>query len=172
MTSLLNDISVHVVLSVEDTEGAVDVSKVETPNGNRGELRPRDSKYRLRLDALAFESLTWQPGPFFDALAGEGTRAEIADRASNAGAAGGDAFDRHVDPRERFDDDLKIGNEFTTVYLRATSEDGRERLEIRSRKMGYGTWLSAAELRGLARLDPSLFSELLRTPLGPEEDEH
>jgi hypothetical protein len=172
MSSLLNDIGVDVVFSMTDTEGSIDVSKVQTPNGNRVELSPRNGEYRLRLDPLAFESLAWQPGPFFDALAGEGTRTEIAERARDAGHVGGDAFDRHVDPQERSDDDLKIGNEFTTVYLQATSESGRERLEIRSPKMGYGTWLSVAELHGIARLDPSLFSELLRTPLGPEEDEH
>lgn len=164
MTGLFNDTTVAATLSLPGADD-LEIGRVETPNGVRLQLRTNES--RIRLDALALESLTWQPAAFFEALSAEGTPEAVTDRAVEAGREYEGAFDRHVDPTDGASADLEIGNEFTTVAIRV----GDDRLELRSPKAGYGTWLDPDELRGLARLDMGLFSELLRTPLGPE-DEH
>lgn len=129
---------------------AVTIRKLRTPNGERLELAI--AEHRIRLDALELESLTWQDDAFF---VGELGVTERPDRA--------------VSPADVRDDArLKIGNEYTTVWLRLT-DDG-ERLAVASAKMGYGTHLGAASLAALARRDQAFFTGLLDTPLGPEGD--
>ncbi|AUV84269.1 dihydrodiol dehydrogenase (plasmid) [Salinigranum rubrum] len=75
---------------------------------------------------------------------------------------------------ERTDESLQIGNEYTVVQLAVLDTDAGPRLVIDSPKLGYSCQLSVAELAALSRQEMDLFSDLLRTPLGPvdEEDEH
>ncbi len=51
------------------------------------------------------------------------------------------------------------------------SGDSDERLLVASVKMGYTIVLGPSELATLARQNPSFFSALLETPLGPEPDD-
>lgn len=63
-----------------------------------------------------------------------------------------------------------IANEFTTVEVRKVTTRNGERLLVRSTKLGFAVALDPLELESLTWQDASLFSELLRTPYGPEAD--
>lgn len=129
---------------------AVAVRKLRTPNGERLELSVGGDA--VRLDALELESLTWQDEAFFADELGVAGRPDLA-----------------VSPADvRGDARLKVGNEYTTVWLRLT--DDADRLVVASPKMGYWTHLGAAELAALARRDQAFYTGLLDTPLGPEGD--
>lgn len=126
------------------------LSKLRTPNGERLKLASGD--HEIRLDALELESLTWQDEAFFEDTLGVEHRPEVT-----------------VSPVEvRENARFKIGNEYTTVWLRLDGDDGR--LLLASAKMGFGTHLGAPELAALARQDQAFFTGLLDTPLGPEGD--
>lgn len=136
--------------TLESDRGSVAVRKLRTPNGERLELDDGDD--RIRLDALELESLTWQDDAFFEDTLG------VPDRPTVAVSA--DA----VREAARY----KIGNEYTTVWIRLTA-DG-DRLLLSSAKMGFATHVGPAELAALARRDQAFFTGLLDTPLGPEGD--
>ncbi len=70
------------------------------------------------------------------------------------------------------DDDgwLTISNEFTTVQVREVRTRNGQRIEIRSPRLGLSIRLDPLQLESLTWQDASTFSELLRTPYGPEED--
>lgn len=63
-----------------------------------------------------------------------------------------------------------ITNEFTSIRVRKVTTRNGERLEISSTKLGYTVRLDPLELESLTWQPPALFSELLETPYGPEED--
>jgi hypothetical protein len=66
--------------------------------------------------------------------------------------------------------ELSISNEFTSVRIRKVHTRNGERLEIRSAKLGFWIHLDPLELEALTWQSPALFSELLETPYGPEDD--
>jgi hypothetical protein len=68
------------------------------------------------------------------------------------------------------DQQLTIANEFTTIRVRKVRTRNGERLEIRSPKLGFVTYLDPLELECLTWQPPETFSELLESPYGPEED--
>jgi hypothetical protein len=65
---------------------------------------------------------------------------------------------------------LTISNEFTTVRVRTVRTRNGERLEVESPKLGRSIQLDPLELESLTWWDARTFSELLKTPYGPEED--
>jgi hypothetical protein len=67
---------------------------------------------------------------------------------------------------------LTIANEFTTIHVRKVHTRNGERLEVTSPKLGYSIRLDPLELEALTWQQPELFSDLLETPYGPEEDVH
>ena len=148
---MTTDITNDPTITLRADDQAVSLTREPTPAGER--LRVDSNDDTTRLDALALESLTWQDNEFFAELTGEEhTTGE------NAG---------------RTDEKLQIGNEYTVVQLSVLDTDAGPRLEIDSPKLGYSCQLSVAELAALSRQEMDLFSDLLRTPLGPvdEEDE-
>lgn len=144
-----------IVLS--DENASVTIHKHTTPNGTRLSIRPEGGP-ECRLDALELESVTWQTEGFLDAF---------EDRRSHPSTATHDVDPAAVEP----DTTLRVGNEYALVEVRAIEIAREERLLIASVKMGYTIVLGASELASLARQDPSFFSELLETPLGPEPDD-
>lgn len=137
-------------VKLSDGDRTVEFRKIVTPNGER--LVIASDGANTRLDALALESLTWQDDAFFADLVGkpheEGTDAADAGRK------------------------LQIGNEYTVIELRPLKTTAGTRLELRSPKLGYERRVSPAEFAAVADKRPDFFSELLRTPFGPETDHH
>lgn len=144
-----------VVLS--DEHATVTISKHTTPNGSRLSIRPEEGP-GCHLDALELESVTWQAEGFLD---------DLDDRRSHAPTAATQGDPSTIEPHTT----LRIGNEYALVEVRAIEIDGADRLLVASVKMGYTIALGASELATLARQDPSFFSALLETPLGPEPDD-
>lgn len=134
---------------LSDGTHTVEIRKIRTPNGERLEVVSDGAS--TRLDALALETLTWQDDDFFVDLTG-GPRGE-----------GPDVLD-DTEPT------MQIGNEYTTIRIRAHETAHGPVVSLRSPKLEYQCWLGAAELDALARKPMGFFSELLRTPLGPESD--
>lgn len=65
---------------------------------------------------------------------------------------------------------ITITNEFTSIEVRKVFTRNGERLEVRSSKLGFAIQLDPLELEALTWQDPAVFSALLRTPYGPEDD--
>ena len=55
-------------LTISNEFGQVDVRKVATRNGERLEVRDRETGSAIRLDALELESLTWVDNERFEEL--------------------------------------------------------------------------------------------------------
>lgn len=136
-------------LTVADGSHTVELRKFVTPNGER--LVIESDGASARLDALALESLTWQGTSFFERL---------------TGAEHAEAGDAMVDA----DPTMQIGNEYTTIRIRVHETPSGPMVSLRSPKLEYHCWLNPAELDALARKPAAFFSELLETPLGPEDD--
>lgn len=62
----------------------------------------------------------------------------------------------------------QISNEFAVVVLRKIKTRNGERLEISAPKRGFSIQLDPVELECLTWQNHELFSDLLRSPLGPE----
>lgn len=137
-------------IELADDERVVELQRLRTPTGER--LVVRSEGADTRLDALAMESLTWQDDAFFETLT-----TVPHDDGEDATAAS---------------DELQIGNEYTVVRLRKLETSAGPRVSITSPKLGYTCRLSPAELDALAKERIDLFSELLETPFGPEDDQH
>jgi hypothetical protein len=138
-------------LHVETDGVAVTLWKVRTPNGERLAVCS-ETQGSTRLDALELESLTWQDADFF---------AELVEDEYNY---------RSVDPEPREPASLQISNEYTVIRLNIVN-DG-ETVEVTSPKMGYGTWIDASAFVALIDKPKTFFSELLKTPYGPEDTDH
>lgn len=68
------------------------------------------------------------------------------------------------------DEAISVANEFTGVHVRKRKTRNGERLEISSPNLGRSILLDPLELESLTWQDATLFSRLLETPYGPEED--
>ncbi|MFC6719775.1 hypothetical protein ACFQHN_19675 [Natrialbaceae archaeon GCM10025896] len=133
-----------------DGDLTVELWTLQTPTGER--LTISGESAETRVDALALESLTWQDDELFEELASspheDGTSA--------------------TDPS----DELQISNEYTVVKLQKVETTAGPRLSITSPKLEYTCRLSPAELDALTHKRIDFFSDLLKTPFGPEEDHH
>jgi hypothetical protein len=67
------------------------------------------------------------------------------------------------------DEPVELANEYAAVQVRKVHTRNGVRLEILSPKLGRGIRLCPLELEALTWQDHEMFSELLRTPFGPEE---
>ena len=65
---------------------------------------------------------------------------------------------------------IKLGNEFTEVVVERVRTGNGARLRIRVPSSGAQILLCPLELEALAWQDHDLFSRLLATPNGPEEE--
>jgi hypothetical protein len=135
--------------TVDDGDHRVELRKLLTPNGER--LVVESDGASVRLDALALESLTWQDAAFFEDLTGS----------EHAGDEGVPVDDEPT---------IQIGNEYTTIRIRSHETTDGPRISLRSPKLEYHCLLDAAELAAIAHRDAAFFSDLLETPLGPEDD--
>lgn len=131
-------------------ERTLELEKLQTPAGER--LIVRGASAESRVDALALESLTWQEPSFFEALTGTPHEEEqrVADESG----------------------ELRLSNEYTVVTIRLLETDAGPRIALASPKLGYACRLSPVELDAIARKKAAFFSDLLETPLGPEDDHH
>jgi hypothetical protein len=66
--------------------------------------------------------------------------------------------------------EISVANEFTGVRVRKRRTRNGERLEISSPNLGRAILLDPLELESLTWQDAGLFSKLLETPYGPEDD--
>ncbi|ELZ05049.1 hypothetical protein C482_02806 [Natrialba chahannaoensis JCM 10990] len=131
-------------------EQTVELEKLQTPSGERVIIR--GSSAEIRVDALALESLTWQEPSFFEALTGV----------------------PHEEDQRVIDEsgELRLSNEYTVVTIRLLEADAGPRIALASPKLGYACRLSPIELDTIAQQETGFFSDLLETPLGPEDDHH
>ncbi|RQG86702.1 hypothetical protein EA462_16310 [Natrarchaeobius halalkaliphilus] len=135
---------------VETGDTRVDVTKVRTPTGERIQIE-HDDLGQIRLDAVELEALTWQDEAFF---------ADLVD---------GEYDYRNVDPRPKSAADLQVSNEYALARLRG-SDDGAG-VSLTAPKMGYGIGIDARVLAAVVTRPKTFFSELLRTPYGPDDDD-
>lgn len=135
-------------ITLDDGDQSVSLTIFLTPTGER--LRIESDDDSIRLDAIALESLTWQGDEFFADLTG-------IDHTPGANPS-------------PTGETLQVGNEYTVLQLTAYDSDDGPRLDVESPKLGWACRLSTAELAALTRQQMSLFSDLLRTPLGPVDD--
>ncbi|RQH02441.1 hypothetical protein [Natrarchaeobius oligotrophus] len=137
-------------IDVETDGTRVVLTKVRTPTGARIQVE-HDELGRTCLDAIELEALTWQDADFFE---------ELID----------DEYEfREVDPAPKSVADLQITNEYAIARLRR-SDDGKS-VWLTAPKMGYGTVVDARVLAALIDEPKTFFSELLRTPYGPDDDD-
>ncbi|WP_256301639.1 hypothetical protein [Haloarchaeobius salinus] len=68
------------------------------------------------------------------------------------------------------EEEKTLSNEFATVTMRMVDTRNGRRLEIRSPKLGRSIRLDPLELESLTWQDHSVFSEMLETPFGPEDE--
>jgi hypothetical protein len=68
------------------------------------------------------------------------------------------------------DEPVELANEYATVQVRRVHTRNGVRLEIVSPKLGRGIRLCPLELEALTWQTHETFSEMLRTPFGPEND--
>ena len=66
--------------------------------------------------------------------------------------------------------DIELANEYAFVIVRKVDTSNGARLEIASPRLGRSIRLDPVELEALTWQSHDVFSTLLRTPYGPEED--
>jgi len=135
-------------MSLDTDDVSVSLTRILTPTGERLQIKgPEDS---IRLDALALESLTWQDDSFFTDLTGI----------------------EHTPGQESTPTDqrIQIKNEYTVIQLTLLDTDSGPRLELKSPKLEWACRLSPAEIAVLTGQEIGFFSDLLQTPLGPQDD--
>ncbi|WP_135304775.1 hypothetical protein [Haloarcula amylovorans] len=125
------------------------LTKVTTPTGARIEVESKD--VTTRLDALDCETLTWQDESFYATL------------------VDGEYEYRTVEPQPREPAAIQISNEYTVVRFRVEAD--RSAVELTAPKLGYGTRVDARAFAALTEKPKTFFSELLRTPFGPDDHE-
>lgn len=137
-------------------ERNVSVRKVQTRNGERLEIIDQRSGRAARFDSLELESVTWQSDQFFTDILGVSKRPPV-----------------DVTPQAFAGDSMsEISNEYALVQIAVADAPNGDRLLVRSVKTGHMTHLGGDELAALADQEKAFFSNLLRTPLGPESKGH
>lgn len=139
--------------------------KIFTPAGERLELEsPRLSK-RVRLDAIALESLSWQH---------RGTIATLVDQLNyDHSSPIGDRQQETVETRESLGEPalaFTISNEFAEAGVQVYDSAQQDRMRIEAPKLGYSIVLTALEVESLTVQHPDVFTEFLKTPYGPSSE--
>jgi hypothetical protein len=133
---------------------AITVRKLLTPRGQLLEIES-DSKTsaRIRIDALALESLSWQ------------TPAELANR---LGCEPPSEMDAEIESQS-LRPSVEISNEYAdAVVAKMTTSDG-EALVVRAPVKKTELRLNPEMLNELSQCETDLFSEFLETPHGPHD---
>lgn len=126
------------------------LDRIETPKGERLEIRSPSSS--IRLDAVALEALTWQNNDTLAALSGMDT----PQQPSPAPESESQIERTHL---------TTISNEFGFVVV---SEDGAGtdvRVQLEAKKQNGSIRLCTAELKTLAEQDVDLFTQWVKTDL-------
>lgn len=142
-------VGVRPLTTIEGPATAVAVREVETPKGERLELETSDGTGRIRLDAVALESLTWQDDDSFDRLLGTPERLEAAIVTGYEGAATATPL-------------TAITNEFGHVNVRELETPDGPLLELDAQNMAYAAQLNAAALAAIAGQSIDVFERLIR----------
>jgi hypothetical protein len=137
-------------LTIVRGEGtAVVVSEVETPKGVRLQLETEDGGARIRLDAVALESLTWQDDASFKRLLSE------EDESAETLVTG------YENPTSSIPL-AQITNEFGHVNVRELETPQGPLLELDAQNMAYSVQLNAAALAAIAEQSIDVFGTLIR----------
>lgn len=142
-------VAVHLLTTIEGDDVDVHVREVETPKGERLELETGDRADRIRLDAVALESLTWQD---FDSF----VRLVVGTDASAEAIV--TAYDGEFTATAL----TQITNEFGHVNVRELDTPDGQLLELDAQNMAYSAQLNAAALAAIARLSIEAFGTLIR----------
>jgi hypothetical protein len=147
-----SNVTVEEAFRLRDEEGSIAVRKIRTRKGVRIELDPDDDD-RMRIDALALESLSWQDEGVFSELLGQPHVIAPFEAYSESDLDEGAT--------------LTVSNEYATVRVHEIASPDGDRLRIEAPMKGSSLIADPDGLRGLVRQDPSIFSEFLETPHGP-----
>lgn len=129
------------------------VSKVLTQKGEKVQIHDTVADATLRLDALALESLSWQPE--------DESLARLFDLSETAVSVSG--------PGTETGDELTVSNEYAICVVRKVIVDGDACLEIASESGESASTLSGPALASLAAFENEfVLSEEFRSPFGPE----
>lgn len=142
-------VAVRPLTTIEDDAARVVVRTVETPKGERLELEAPATDDRIRLDAVALETLTWQDDESFTRL--------LVDR-DEPTATIGTTYDG---PRTATAL-AAITNEFGHVNVRELDTPDGPRLELDAQNMAYAAQLTPAALAAIAAQSTSAFTALIR----------
>lgn len=134
----------------------VDVTRIYTPKGTRLEIEDPEGGHRIRLDAMALESISWQEKDTFPL---EGDAGESRPSIAEAGTGEVTRGDR-----------IQVTNEFAQVNVRRVTTEAIEGLEIESPKLGYRIRLDVVDLLSVSKQPMNRFSEFLENPYGPDPD--
>lgn len=147
-----SNVTVEEAFRLRDDEGSIAVRKIRTRKGVRIELDPEDDD-RMRVDALALESLSWQDRSVFSELLGRPH--EIA------------PLEAYSETEIDVGATLTVSNEYATARVHKIASPDGDRLRIEAPMKESSLLADPDGLRGLLRQDPSIFSEFLETPHGP-----
>ena len=127
----------------------IELSRVETPKGERLEIKTPTSS--IRLDAVALEALTWQDNETLAALPDADT-----DQVTSASDM------PKQDERTQL---TVISNEFGFVVVHETLTEAGVRIDLEAEKQDESIQLCPSELKTLAQQDQNLFTQWVRSDL-------
>lgn len=149
-------------VSLDDRHTTVEIRKVFTPAGERLEIEAPNRGYRIRLDAMELEALSWQDHDTFEEFLADGDSLpagfDVPDRSDDR-AAGADVVHEWT-----------VTNEFAEAHVRKLADSDGEWLEIEAPKLGYLIRLQSVELEGVTWQETETFTRFLETPFGPDGD--
>lgn len=148
-------------VGLEGDHATVLVRKIFTPAGERLEIEAPERGYRIRLDAMELETLSWQDHEtFLQFLADGGSLPEDFETPRLS--------DEHAENAE-IAHEWTVTNEFAEAHVRALDHSGGQWLEIEAPKLGYLIRLHPDELEGVTWQETETFTAFLETPFGPDD---
>jgi hypothetical protein len=146
-------------VSLDGQDTIIHVRKIFTPAGERLEIEAPDRGYRIRLDAMELESLSWQDHETFVEFLASG------DALPEGFETSAPSPDEEVDVVHEW----SVTNEFADARVRKLSRSDGEWLEIEAPKLGYVIRLDPLELAGVTWQETETFTAFLETPFGPDD---
>lgn len=166
-TAPVGKTTVRPLAELREADATVAVREVETPKGTRLELESVDRGERIRLDAVALESLTWQDRETYERFLDPDAGGDSGERDAESDAEAGDDRYPNLVATDRIDDAsttrlVDITNEFAHVVVREVATPDRTLVELTAPKMDFTVYLNALALDGVVRQSTATFTELLR----------
>lgn len=149
-------------VSLDDSHTTVEIRKIFTPAGERLEIEAPRRGYRIRLDAMELEALSWQDHETFAGWLADGDSLP-------AGFDGAELTDDRAAGAEVVHE-WTVTNEFAEAHVRKLTDPAGEWLEIEAPKLGYLIRLQSVELEGVTWQETETFTQFLETPFGPDGD--